>query len=96
LGAGFKSHLKIVVKLLRLNHVSVVAVTGFELGVDDFIIAGQSGEAFMAGFLAGDADATLTQDGTDLVLRLDRGLTLTFDDTDLGDFVAEYNAFAIA
>ena len=74
----------------------MVTVTDFELGVDDFIIAGQSGEAFMAGFLAGDADATLTQDGTDLVLRLDRGLTLTFDDTDLGDFVAEYNAFAIA
>ncbi|MEP3347325.1 MAG: calcium-binding protein [Litoreibacter sp.] len=70
---------------------SLVTVTDFELGLDDFIIAGQSDEDFMADFLAGAADATLTQDGSDLVLRLDKGLTLTFDDTDLSEFTAHYS-----
>ncbi|WP_298258785.1 calcium-binding protein [uncultured Litoreibacter sp.] len=74
---------------------SLVTITDFEIGLDDFIIAGQSDVDFMADLLAGEADATLTQDGSDLVLRLDRGLTLTFDDTDMAEFTAEYSALAI-
>ncbi|SFR33177.1 calcium-binding protein [Litoreibacter janthinus] len=70
---------------------SLVTITDFEIGLDDFIIAGQSDEDFMADLLAGDAAATLTQDGTDLVLRLDQGLTLTFQDTDLDEFTAAYD-----
>ncbi|SHF30284.1 Hemolysin-type calcium-binding repeat-containing protein [Litoreibacter ascidiaceicola] len=71
---------------------SLVTITDFEIGLDDFVIAGVSDDDYMASLLAGEADATLTQSGDDLVLRLDRGLTLTFADTDMDDFVAEYSA----
>lgn len=70
---------------------SLVEVTDFELGVDSFTIAGQSDDDFMAGFLASGEGATLTQNGDDLVLRLDKGLTLTFADTDMDAFTAEYS-----
>lgn len=74
---------------------SLVTITDFELGVDDFVIAGQSDDDFMADLLAGTADATLTQNGTDLVLRLDQGLTLTFLNTEMDAFVSEYSAPSI-
>jgi len=74
---------------------SLVEITDFELGLDQFVIAGQSDDDFMADFLAGDADATLTQNADDLVLRLDKGLTLTFADTDMDAFVAEYSPLLV-
>jgi len=70
---------------------SLVTITDFEIGLDDFVIAGVSDDDYMASLLAGEAAATLTQDGADLVLRLDQGLTLTFQDTDMDEFTAAYS-----
>lgn len=75
---------------------SLVEITDFELGLDEFVIAGQSDDAFMADYLAGTANASLSQSGDDLVLRLDHGLTLTFADTDMDAFITEYSATEIA
>lgn len=74
---------------------SLVEITDFELGIDSFSIAGQSDFDFMADYLAGSADATLSQNGADAVLRLDHGLTVTFADTDMNDLLAEYSAAAV-
>jgi len=74
---------------------SLVEITDFELGLDQFVIAGQSDDDFMADLLAGEADATLTQNAEDLVLRLDKGLTLTFADTDMDAFMAEFSPLIV-
>lgn len=66
-------------------------ITDFELGLDSFVISGVSDDDFMADVLAGTSTATLTDTGEDVVLRLAQGLTVTFSDTELDDFIATYS-----